>query len=56
MIADRDGGQPVLLSACLESNNTLFLNLYLCGVLYQDDALKVGDEVPQLIRKSGLPT
>src|SRR5260370_2315739 len=54
--ADGHGRQSVLLPAGFESKDILFLNLYLCCVLYQDNALVIRNELRQYIGESRLAT
>jgi hypothetical protein len=46
-VADGNGRQPVLFAAGLESKDIVFLNLYLCRVLNQHNALMVRNEFRQ---------
>ena len=55
-IADRHRRQAVLFAAGFESKDILFLNLYLCRVLNQDNALMVWNELRQNISESCLAT
>ena len=48
--ADGYGRQTILFAAGFKSQDVLFLNLYFCCVLDQDNALVVRDEFGQHIR------
>jgi hypothetical protein len=55
-IANGHGRQTVLFLPRLESKNILFPDLYLCGVLYQNDALMVENEIGQYVGECGPAT
>jgi hypothetical protein len=55
-VTDRYSRKAVLLAPSFESENIVFLNLYLSDVLYQDNALMVGNEFGQYVGEGGLAT